>query len=158
MRRLLLVVLALLASPATAVNVCPNYGPIHDKEVLPRIKSGIPFKLLSIAASEQQSSKRIVRIEYDLWNETLQIEVLGQKKTSSTLKNSLQSICEALSLPDVGGSKIQYRLLLNPALGEGLQNLKSKIEDRSGLLEINWERLTKDLDTEKTLIESEIKG
>lgn len=142
---------------AMALDICPQYGPIHDKEILPRIKSGIPFKLLSIAADDNNSFRRIVRIEFDLWNETLNIEVLGKGKTKSSMKDAAKDICNALALTEAGDHrKYQYRLMLNPVMGEGLQRLKEKGEGRSGLLEINWERLAKDLETEKNLIDSEI--
>jgi len=158
MRRLLPLSLILCnATLAHALDVCPSYHRIHEREIVPRIKSGIPFKLLSIAADDRNSFRRIVRIEYDLWNETLSIEVLGRQKSVSTLKEASAKICEALSLKEIPDKQTyQYRLMLNPVLGEGLQRLKEKSDGRSGLLEINWHRLAKDLETEKTLIESEL--
>lgn len=157
MRRLLVLTL-LAASPAAALDVCKLYTPIHEKDVLPRIKSGIPFKLLSLAADEQHTYKKVVRIEYDLWSENVTIEIIGSGKKTTPLTASLDPLCEALSLPELHGKNIRYRLMLNPALGEGLQKLKAKGGEKSGLLEIDWNRLAKDLDTEKTLIESEIQG
>lgn len=156
MRRFI-TLLCLLSGTAMALDVCPQYSSIHEKEIMPRIRSGIPFKLLSIAADDNNSFRRIVRIEFDLWNETLNIEVLGRGKTKSSMKDAAKDICQALSLTEASVKhKYQYRLMLNPVMGEGLQRLKDKGEGRSGLLEINWERLAKDLETEKTLIDSEI--
>lgn len=156
MRRLL-PVLFLTATTAHALDVCPIYGSVHEKEIIPRIRSGIPFKLLSIAADANEAYRRIVRIEFDLWNETVAIEVIGKSRETSTLKDAPSKICHALSLPELlKGHRYKYRLMLNPVLGEGLQQLKEKTDGRSGLLEIKWDRLAKDLETEKTLIESEL--
>ncbi len=155
--RCLLPVLFLTATTAHALDVCPIYGSVHEKEIIPRIRSGIPFKLLSIAADSNEAYRRIVRIEFDLWNETVAIEVIGKSRETSTLKEAPGKICQALSLPELSkNQKYKYRLMLNPVLGEGLQKLKEKTDGRSGLLEIKWERLAKDLETEKTLIESEL--
>lgn len=156
MRRCLLTLILLSGSPASALDVCALYTPIHDKDILPRIRSGIPFKLLSLAADESNTTKKVVRVEFDLWSENLTLEVIGGEKRSTTLALAPQALCESISLPDIQGKSIRYRLMLNPALGESLQKLKPKSEGKSGFLEIDWERLAKDLDSEKTLIESEI--
>ncbi len=157
--RILWALLIFIPLEAYALDVCPAYAPIHEKEILPRIKSGIPFKLLSLAADRKTPHRRIVRLEYDLWDETLLIEIIGRSKSKSTLKDAQGEICKALSIPEgEKGQVYTYRLMLNPVLGEGLTKLKEKGEESQGLLEINWDRLAKDLETEKTLIESELKG
>lgn len=156
MRCLLLIFLG-IATTAKALDVCSAYSRIHEREIIPRIKSGIPFQLLSVAADGHESFRRIVRIDYDLWNETLGVEVIGRQRETCVVKDAIVMICRALSFPEASaGHKYQYRLLLNPVLGEGLRRLREHGDSRSGLLEINWDRLAKDLDTEKTLVESEL--
>jgi hypothetical protein len=155
MRRLLFLGL-LGATSAPALDICPQYQAIHERDVVPRIRSGVPFKLLSIAVNPTGSFKRIVRIEYDLWNETVTIDALGHQSEVSPIASAGKKICAALSFPDApSGEKFEYRLLLNPVLGEGLKRLQENGQSGSGLLRINWGRLVRDLETEKVLIEKE---
>jgi len=144
------------ASEAAALDVCPAYAKIHKGVIVERIRSGIPFKLLSIAASEHGSYRRVVRLEYDLWEEELTVESLGRTTTNCKMTGSMLEICKALSFPEApAGQRYQYRLFLNPVLGEGLARFGKGTSTSSGFLKVNWRRLAKDLDTEETLIDTE---
>ncbi|MDQ3232413.1 MAG: hypothetical protein M3Q07_11375 [Pseudobdellovibrionaceae bacterium] len=132
------------------------YKHVHDKDIASRIQSGIPFKLMSVAVEGNSAYRRIVRIEFDLWSEILTIETLGGVRVTSNIKDASSKICQALSFPEAGKShRYRYRLLLNPLLEDNLKKLRKQENGRSGLLEVNWGRLARDLETEKVLIEGE---
>lgn len=157
MRCLILAMTVVTATSARALDVCSRYHNIHHKDVIPKILSGVPFKLLSVAADSQGTYRKIVRVDYDLWTEKVGVEVIGGTRQGSDLKGSEAVICQAISMPEVKGmSLLKYQLLLNPDLSDGLEKLHAKGVSRSGFLEINWKRLAKDLDSEKLLIESEV--
>jgi hypothetical protein len=146
------------ALPAAALDACPAYLKIHQRDIDPRIRSGIPFKLLSVAVNEQGIFRRIVRLEYDLWDETVTIETLGHGTEVAKLAGVGARVCKALSFPEApAGKRYEYKLFLNPVLGEGLARLAGAAqESHSGLLQIDWVRLTKDMETEKVLLQTEL--
>lgn len=156
MRRLILVLALWAAGTAQAIDVCSVYAGVHEREIANRIRSGIPFKLLSIASDGQNTYKRIVHIEFDLWTELLTIEILGRSREASNLKEASNKICRSLSFSEAAsGRKYRYQLFLNPLLGEGLKRLKASRQTDSGLVQVNWDRLARDLETEKVLINKE---
>lgn len=157
LKSILLIFLAFGASKIRALDLCPVYQKIHDKDVLPRIKSGIPLRLLSIAASDQ-SFKVVVRIEYDLWNELITVERQGAKKERCKLPESAGVICRLISFPEApGGRAYEYRLLLNPVIGDRLKTLQAGQNGSGKLIEVNWARLIQDLETEKVLISEQVR-
>ena len=156
MRYLIFLLLA-VTSTAGALDLCPQYLNIHSKEIEPRIRSGIPFKILSLAADSQGTYRRIVRVDFDLWSEKVGVERLGATKESCSLGDSPHAICKALSMATARNrERIKFQILLNPDLSDGLEKLKTKGIGHSGFLEINWKRLSKDLNSEMLLLESEI--
>ncbi len=155
--RCLIFLLMAVATTAGAIDLCPQYATIHGKEIEPRIRSGIPFKILSVAVDRRSTYRRIVRVDYDLWTEKVGVEVLGGNKATCTLAESSKTICGALSMDGEGhGERMKLQILLNPDLSDGLAKLKSNGTGHSGFLEINWRQLSKDLNSEKLLLESEI--
>lgn len=152
------IALLILSSRAFGVDLCPSYATLHEREIIPRIRSGIPFKLLGVAIGNDGTvQRRALRVEYDLWKEKVTVEVIGQGRETVGLSKSQDHICRALSFP---GSKTlvkhQYRLFLNPVLENGLERLRStKGTDSAGFLKIDWGRLVKDIETEKILLERE---
>lgn len=157
MKRLLLTLPLWVAGTAKALDVCSAYSGIHDREITNKVRSGVPFKLLSIASDGQNTYRRIIHIEFDLWSELLTVETIGQSRESSNLKEAANKICRALSFAEAPlGRQYRYQLLLNPLLGDGLKRFKSSGQTGSGLLQVNWDRLAKDLETEKVLIDREL--
>ena len=142
---------------AKTLDLCPVYGPPHGAEVLPKLRSGIPFRLLSIAVADDGTLLRhVIRLEYDLWNETVTIDTLGKGILHAPVAQAAASICRALSFPDApAGKRFDVRLLLNPLLGDRLQRLRSG-EVGNGLLQVNWDRLVRDLESEKVLMTAEL--
>ena len=146
--------LLLFALPALALDVCPSYRAIHDRQITTRIRSGVPFRLLSVAQGNK-IYKRIVRIEFDLWTEMVTVELADGKDVVTPLKDAFTAICQNISFPELAtGENISYHLLLNPILGNGLKRLhdESKAE---GYLRVNWENLERELQSEQTLISIE---
>ena len=155
--RLLIFLLLAVTSAAAALDLCPDYRRIHDKEVDPQIKSGIPFKLLSVAVDEDHTYRKIVRVEYDLWKELVGVEVVGGEKTSIKLNSASDAICKALSIDGLQPhGAVKFQIMLNPDLSDGLSRLKSRGSGKSGFLGINWRRLSQDLNSEKLLMEGEL--
>jgi hypothetical protein len=154
MRYLIFLLLA-VTSGAAALDLCPQYIKIHAKDVDPRIKSGIPFKLLSVASDGEHTYRKIVRIEYDLWSEKVGVETLGGEKQVVTINASEGVICQQLSFANVKSRELRYQILLNPDLSDGLSKLKSRGAGKSGFLGINWKRLAQDLNSEKLLLEGD---
>jgi hypothetical protein len=154
MRYLIFLLLA-VTSGAAALDLCPQYVKIHAKDVEPRIKSGIPFKLLSLASDGGQTYRKIVRIEYDLWSEKVGVETLGGEKQVVSIDAAQGVICQQLSFTNVKSRDVRFQILLNPDLSDGLSKLKSQGSGKSGFLGINWKRLAQDLNSEKLLLEGD---
>jgi hypothetical protein len=146
--------LTLTAASASALDICPIYRAVHDREIIARIRGGVPFKLLSVAEAEK-IYKRIVRVEFDLWTEIVTVELAGGKSESAAIKDAFALICRNISFPEIPiGQKSAYHLLLNPILGDGLKRLHR--DDKSErFLKVNWEMLENELQSEKTLINAE---
>ena len=142
---------------AKTLDLCPVYGPTHDAAVLPKLRSGIPFRLLSIAvAADGTLLRHVIRLEYDLWTETVTIDTLGKGTLHAPVAQSAAPICQALSFPDAPpGKAYDVRVLLNPLLGDRLQRLRSG-ELGNGLLQVNWDRLVRELESEKVLMTAEL--
>jgi hypothetical protein len=154
MRYLIFLLLA-VTTGAAALDLCPQYVKIHAKDVEPRIKSGIPFKLLSVASDGGQTYRKIVRIEYDLWGEKVGVETLGGEKQVVSIDAAEGVICQQLSFTNIKSRAVRYQILLNPDLSDGLSKLKSQGSGKSGFLGINWKRLAQDLNSEKLLLEGD---
>jgi hypothetical protein len=153
MRRLLCFLPLLVSGSAHALDACPLYKSIHEKEIVPKIKSGIPFKLMSIATNDDELHKNIVHLKFDLWSEKITIETIGGARETSPLKDAESAICRALSLPRARQADgYHYRLLLNPVLGESFKKTKGI---STGFLKVDWNRLARDLETEKVLIDED---
>lgn len=157
MPRLWLAAVAMLLSArAAALDLCPIYGPVHASETLPRLKSGIPFKLLSVAAGDGSVVyRRIVRLTYDLWDEKVTVEALGQGTEDVPLGSVAPRICRALSFPEAAPGRYRVRIFLNPVLGKGVEKLRTG-EIGTGLLQVNWDRVLKEMETEKMLLDQEL--
>ena len=157
MRLMLFVLLLCAAAPARALDLCPAYRTIHDRVVVEKVRSGIPFKLLGIATDGNATFRRIVHVEFNLWDEKLTVETLGGQRVTCTLAQASEKICQALSFPEVpAGRAYRYQLLLNPVLGDKLSRLKENGGKGAGLLQVNWQRLAKDLETERVLLDEEV--
>jgi hypothetical protein len=155
--KLLISLLLAVTSAAAAIDLCPDYRKIHERDVVPHIKSGVPFKLLSVGVDERHTYRRIVRIDYDLWKEIVGVEVIGGERSLVELPSAAGYICKALSFDGERRSGVvKYQIMLNPDLSDGLVRLKSRGSGRSGFLGINWRRLSQDLNSEKLLMEGEI--
>ena len=155
--RMILTLLALMPRPAAALDVCSVYGPAHARDITKKIASGIPFRLLSVAvASDGHVYRKVVRIKYDLWDEIVTITPFEATPERARLSDASAKICAALSLPEAPpGPAYSYRLLLNPVDLDSLKEMS--VHSESGLIRINWERVMKDLETEKALVEHEFR-
>jgi hypothetical protein len=154
--RLAILLIALVSTGAAGMDLCPQYASIHAKEVAPRIKSGIPFKLLSVATDGEHTSRKIVRIEFDLWNEKVEVETFGDKKQKVDLRGAEALICQQLSIGDIRGQGARFQILLNPDLSVGLSKLRIRGVGKSGLLGVNWKSLAQELNSEKILLEGNV--
>jgi hypothetical protein len=155
-RLMILILCAFGAEGIWALDVCPVYKKIHDHDVVPRIKSGIPLRLLSIATGDQ-NYKSIIRVEFDLWSEMVSVAQVGKKKETCKLKDSAAVICRNLSFPEAPiGKSYDYRLLLNPLVGGRLRQLQNDKDGAGKLIQVNWERLIRDLETEKVLLSEKV--
>lgn len=157
MRTILIGVLLCSTPKIYALNLCPLYHKIYISDVEPKIRTGIPFKLLSIAAGTDLTWKRIVSVRFDLWNDQVVMEIPGGEVHKVAISSAEKELCRMLSLPEVPpGKSVFYRLLLNPTLDGDLSSMTHKGRSSFGFLNINWQRVVAGLQTERILMESEL--
>ncbi len=158
LRTSILLFFLLSYSAAHALDVCGLYKNVHQRDIVRRIKSGIPFKLLSIAGDGEASYKTIAHIKYDLWSEVVTIDDLKNKVKTVSFPESEKAICQFISFPNaLAGKNYHYQLHLNPIVGDMISTNNKRQTQGIDFLKVNWRRIAKDLETEKVLLEIDIK-
>ena len=145
------------ANTSFGLNICNEYQAIHSKEIVPRIRSGVPFKLLSMGSTTRENFKRIVLISFDLWTEVVSVTELGRPAQTCQLSECMNRICSLLSIPELEGEKeMRFSLILNPVIGAEVAKVTSKSKTGSGILKVDWDEMIRGYQVEKILIEKDI--
>jgi hypothetical protein len=147
----------LTATTSWGGNLCDEYQAIHSKDIVPRIRSGIPFKLLSVGSTPQGNFKRIIMVSFDLWTEAVSITELGRPAQSCQLSESMGKICSLLSIPELDGAKQgRFSIVLNPVMSAEVAKITSKSTSGKGLIKVDWDELVRSYQVEKILLEKDI--
>jgi len=164
--------------PQLKSSVCNWIKPVYQTSILKKIKSGVPFELMSLFTSQKQiQCRKILHISFDLWDEV--ITVKEQEKIVSTfkLKKGLRALCPLLTCKNISipsnnknkhksnskgkSKKMIFRLLLNPMWQGRLKRLQGIVpmetkNRRAGIIHINWSNIGSQLPTKQLLIEKVI--
>ena len=144
-----------------AINVCNLLSEKAEKEVLTNTKRGVPFQLLSIAVSSKDKivKRRIIRIEYDLWDELVTIKEREKVIKIVPVVKSMTQICKIISFPEISSkSDFIYQLFLNPGQNYRFKYLrKNNKSPTDRLLNVDWDKVLKDYESEQLLFEYEFK-
>jgi hypothetical protein len=161
----LLFLLCSSLSNAASLPLCEIDKSLYQKEIVPKILSGIPFEVMAVIFSEQNgptrsdsnSSRRVLHISYNLWDEVITLNTNTEDRKTFPLAQGASKICRALTL-ETSVSTGVVRLLLNPMWSERITRLhlsvRSDLENKK-LIGIDWKKIAEDMPSEKILFERE---
>ncbi len=148
--------------PQLKSSVCKWIKPVYQHSILKKIKSGVPFELMSLFTYQKQiQCRKILHITFDLWDEIITVKEQEKIISKFKLKKGLGAlcpllICKNLSVPS--NNKMKFRLLLNPMWQGRLKRLQGIVpmetkNRRAGIIHINWSNIGSGLPNKQLLIE-----
>jgi hypothetical protein len=129
---------------------CPWFRAPYRERILPKITGGIPLELVGLVTrGDELLDKKFVRVQYDLWDETVTLSAGSNAGKPIPLKAAEQAICTLFGGAEgsvEAGAGSTLRMYLNPVFEGRLQRIAEKMASETNasalsLLEVNWRRL-----------------
>lgn len=153
---------SLWGAESTKHQICHHLSQVYRSGILPKIMKGLPFELM--ATIEQNRStifKKILYIQYDLWDEIVTGKDQGQIVFRIAIAQVENPLCQALAPSPTDGKEItgkfRYSVMVNPMWEGRLARLKSSLLDttKMKIIKINWNNMLYQLPAEEILIDQE---
>lgn len=158
--------LAGMASEGRAAqpSLCGRYNDVYKTQILQKIQSGIPFELMGVLFDKSGDihQRYPVRISFDLWDEVVTVESGEKILAKIPLKQTQEKLCSYLEMPSTAfarGEHYTYRLLLNPMWAGRVARLRAQVApgaESTAMLRVNWDKLAREMPSEKVLLEWEV--
>ncbi|MBI1860427.1 MAG: hypothetical protein HYR96_05875 [Deltaproteobacteria bacterium] len=155
-----LIVLGLFALEAGSASAKPDCAVLKSaftEQIVPRIKTGVPFELMYLGSEgDALLCRQTIHLTYDLWDEKVSLNRGATQLGKFPLPQTLTALCGHLMCEPSETPRGRYRarVLLNP-LWEG-RLARFQDSSGSGLVTINWRKLASTLPSEKLLLDVEV--
>lgn len=150
------------------VGICKKYALQYNEIILPKIKSGVGFELMTIIKRKEnvigngEICKNKIHISFDLWDEIIKIKQNDKLIAKLELKNSKSEICKYLECTKtkiLANTKYKVEVLLNPLFAKQIEDLKQTMPDNpldKKILNIKFKTLIEEIPAEQRVLEFEV--